>query len=523
MKSINFKPFRTVAIFLALLIFFSSGLQAAENKSSEHTFNVKAFYLDFRTQVMTVQAIKSLADDLSQKGINTLVIEYEATFPFNKHATICNEYAYSESDIKEVVSYCARLGIDIIPLQNCFGHCEYILRHDRYATLREDNKEVSQVCPLKIKEAKEVFGEIFQEVACLHPSKYFHIGADETYLLGDCKDCAAVAAKEGKSRLFVDYIKAMSEIILEMGKTPVIWADIILMHPEAVHELPKGLVFVDWNYGWEPDRFGKLENLYATGAEVWGAPSLRSHPDNIYLTQWEKHFNNLTTFIPFAREKEYKGIIETSWSTSGTYGFHYDNSWEIINMQPIRNVYPASGFNVLIEAFSTAVNSPEVLNGHKFAVNYAQKQYGLTNTESEIFWEYLTHPQETITKEGKDSKGTPIQTVLDNCIRLREKFNKLSPKTNKEQFEHYRLMLDLRINYLSFKQIESVYQSPLYTRSQSQELTVRLEPLLIEADQLDKRFIELNGNFLKKGQSEYINHIRNEKMKTLYQWVLNNK
>ncbi len=133
---------------------------------------------------MTVSAIKNFASDLSTKGINTLLIEYEATFPFQKHATLCNHLAFSRDEVKDIIKHCTSLGIDVIPLQNCFGHSEYILRHDRYAHLREDRKEVSQVCPLKIEEAKKVFREIFREVAELHPSPYFHIGADENLSVG---------------------------------------------------------------------------------------------------------------------------------------------------------------------------------------------------------------------------------------------------------------------------------------------------------------------------------------------------
>lgn len=77
-------------------------------------FSIKAFHLDFRAQVMTVPAIKELALDLSKKGINAIIIEYEATFPFKKHATLCNKYAYSRKDVKEIVDYCKSLGIDVI-------------------------------------------------------------------------------------------------------------------------------------------------------------------------------------------------------------------------------------------------------------------------------------------------------------------------------------------------------------------------------------------------------------------------
>lgn len=515
------------SLIKALTLFIMTVLITSEsrtqNMSSGYTFKVRAFYVDCRTQVMKMSAIKALASDLSKKGINTLVIEYEATFPFQQHATLCNEYAYTEAEVKDLVSHCTQLGIDIIPLQYCFGHSEYILRHNRYAHLREDNKEISQVCPLKINEAKKVFGEIFREVARLHPSKYFHIGADETYLLGHCEKCSAIAANEGKSRLFVDYIKAMSAIVLEMGKTPIIWADIILMYPEAVHELPKELIFVDWNYGWEPDHFGKLENLFTTGAEIWGASSLRSGPDNVYLTQWEKHFNNLSIFIPFAREKNFQGMIQTSWSTSGIYGFHYDNDWEILSMQPIRNVYPMSAFNVLIDAYCTAVNFTKPLDGHQFVIDYAQTRYGLNKAEGEILWEYFIMPQEVITRQRVDMKGTPIAAVLDNCVRLRDKFNKLNPKKNKEEFEHYRLMLDLRINHVAFRKVEYAFESSSYNRSQAARLLNELRPLIDEADKLDRRFVELNKDYLKEDQLEYINFIRNEKMKAMCRWLKNNQ
>ncbi|MCD8029338.1 MAG: family 20 glycosylhydrolase [Bacteroides sp.] len=510
---------KIIVLFFALC---TSWAIYAQN-DPEHTFRVKGFYIDCRTEVMQMSAVKQWAFELSRKGINTLLFEYEATFPFNRHATLCNEYAYTEAEVKDLVSYCAGLGIDLIPLQNCFGHCEYILRHDRYAHLREDKKEVSQVCPLKIKEATQVFGEIFREVAALHPSQYFHIGADETYLLGDCKHCAAVAATEGKSRLFVDYVKAMCDIVLEIGKTPIIWADIILMHPEALQELPKELIFIDWNYGWEPDRFGKLDNLYATGAEVWGAPSMRSHPDNIYLTQWEKHFNNLSVFVPFAREKNYQGMIQTSWSTSGIYGYHFDTNWEIINMQPVRSVYPTSGFNVLVDAYCEAVNTDQPLESREFCLRYAQQQYGLNSAESEIFREYLTHPQYPILQNGRDEKGTPVATLLDDCLKLKEKFGKLSPQTNREDFEHYNLMLDLRINYLAYKKVEAFYESEQYNRSHAPELLRQLKHIINESNQLDKRFIQLTRDYLKPGQPEYINRFRTEKMKALYQWLANNQ
>lgn len=500
---------RSIFFAIIFLLAFCPWSAGGENISS--VFGVRAFYIDCRAQVMTVSAIKKFALDLSQKGINALIIEYEATFPFEKHATLCNKFAYSRKDIKEIVDYCGSLGIDVIPLQNCFGHCEYILRHDRYIKLREDWKEVSQVCPLKIEEAKRIFSEIFGEVAALHPSKYFHIGADETYLLGSCKECS----KKDKSRLFVDYVKAMCEIVEKMGKTPIIWADIILKYPEVAHELPKNLIYVDWNYGWNPDRFGKLENIFKLGAKMWGATALRSSPDNIYLTNWKNHFENIKTFIPFAKANGYKGIIQTSWSTSGTYGFYYDLGCEILQMYPIRQVYPMSGFQILIDAFCKAIADDESLDIDKFILSYASERYGLSEEDSSIFLSYFKLPQARV-RGGRDTNGVEMVQLLKDIELLKSNFDKISARRNVDEFAHYKLMLDLRVNYLKYKEIEFEYNSQRYNVKMAEKLAERLEKVMLQSDKLSEAFIKLNKGYLKSGQLEDINSFRTMKMKDFY-------
>ena len=79
--------------------------------------------------------------------------------------------------------------MDVIPLQQGFGHVEYILRNVRYQGLREDAKDLSQVCPSKVAEDSVLFTELYTELASTHTSKYIHIGCDETRLLGHCAEC----------------------------------------------------------------------------------------------------------------------------------------------------------------------------------------------------------------------------------------------------------------------------------------------------------------------------------------------
>lgn len=509
-------------IFTVLFIFISTVSCWATTKSTNGEFGVKGFYVDCRTQVIKMSAMKELALDLSKKGINTLLVEWEATFPFEKHGTLNNEYTYTKEEIKDFITYCTSLNIDVIPLQNCFGHCEYILRHNRYYRLREDKKEISMVCPLKIDLASPVFREIFKEVVALHPSQYFHIGADETFLLGSCKECAKVVKEHGKSRLFVDYINAMTAIVLEMGKTPIIWADIILKYPESVKELSKDIIFIDWNYGWDVNRFGDLQHLFDAGVTLWGASALRSGPDNMYLTQWMKHFNNLSTFIPHARKSNYQGLINTSWSTSGVYGYHYDSYWEVLSMQPIRLVYPAIAFNILLEAYAESLKSKKPLDAEKFILKYAKDHFGVSKADAAKLLNYMQMPQESIGRNGKDKKGVIVKDVVAQAIQLRNEFKTFKPKKNIAEYEHLVLMLDLRINYLQYKEVEAFYDSKKYNNEDAPMLLAKLEPVVKESDELQMRFIEMNKDYLKDGQWELMKIARSEKMMELYRRLKHN-
>lgn len=477
-------------------------------------FAVKGFHLDLRSEVMTMPALKAFAKELVDFKINTLVMEWEATFPYEKNATITNKYGYKPQEIKEFISYCSGLGIDVIPIHHCFGHAEWILRHDRYRYLSEDKKEISQICPSKIEEAKIVFRSLFKEMAAYHPSQYFHIGGDETYLLGSCDVCKLKVEKEGKSKLFVDYIKAMCEIVTEMGKIPVIWADIILKYPEAIKDMQKNVIYVDWNYGWKSNYFGNTQKLHDAGVTFWGSPALRSSPDNMYLTSWATHFKNQEDFIPYARANSYKGMVMTSWSTSGLYGFMYDQGWDIQDMEQVRNVYPLNGFRILLAEYSKAINQQTPIDSKEFVIEYAQSRFGFSNEEGASLWSVLNEPQEVV-KNGKSASGIPVSKMVAHTKTISDELNKLKPVRNSKEFEHFKLMYDIRLNYLSFKEIESIYQSNNYNRSRAGEMLTSLNSVINVEKKLDKRFFALQHGFLTDREIAHLNIIRKRKMLVL--------
>ncbi|HVV56475.1 MAG TPA: family 20 glycosylhydrolase, partial [Mucilaginibacter sp.] len=439
-------------ILLLLCLLTAKAVFPQELVSSQNSFRVRGFHLDLRIQVMPMPELKAFAKKLSENGINTLIMEWEGTYPYKNHPLISNRYAYTRAQIVDFVKYCNGLGIDVIPLQQSFGHVEYILRNDRYKDLREDQQDYSQVCPLQTTQDSLLFSDLYADLASTHTSKYIHIGGDETHLLGHDERCRKKVAEEGKSKLYIDYIRMLCNIVIKMGKRPIIWADIALKYPEAIKLLPKQTILVDWNYGWDMNNFGDHQKLMESGLEIWGAPALRSYPDNYFLTQWEKHFNNIRHFVPEARKLGYKGIIMTSWSTSGVYSPVFETEENIIDLYAIRHVYPVSGFNMLFAAYAESIRSDKPLDIDSFIAAYCKKQYGFNSKQSAQFWQALkAAPYQVV--QGKIVADTQVSIgqVLDSTKQAESVLNKLIPLKNQQEFAHYRLMAAIRVHYLTYE------------------------------------------------------------------------
>ena len=506
---------RARLLFIAFLFF--SVVSLAKTGGGEDSFRIRGFHLDLRIQVMKMQALKNFTLQLSKQGINTLVMEWEATYPFQEDALIPNRFAYSRQEVKDFIQYCQSLHIDVIPLQQSFGHVEYILRNYKYASLREDDKDFSQVCPSEPEKNKELFTRLYKDMASMHRSPYFHIGGDETHLLGHCEKCKKRAAEIGISRLYFDHIKMLCDIVVSLGKRPVLWADIALNYPEYIHLLPKETIFVDWNYGWAMDRFGAHEQLVKSGYEIWGAPSIRSSPDNYFLTRWQYHFNNIRDFIPICRKLGYKGIVMTSWSTSGVYSPAYESEDDLVELYALRHVYPITGFDILVSAYIQAINSDHPLDIDQFIINYCHSEFGFDKTQSEQFQKALFTAPYTISDGKVNSPGhLTVSDLLDSATRASKIFHELQPDKNITEFDHFRLMEDIRLNYLRYMEMEKEVNSDDFDRSKIPSYLDVLKVLMIVEPELDKRFRILNQDVLYPAAIDEENNLRNQKIHNLY-------
>lgn len=476
-------------------------------------FPVRGFHLDLRIQAMPMPALRNFVLQLSKSGINTLVMEWEGTYPFKDEPLIPNRYAYTREEVTSFIAYCNSLHIDVIPLQQSFGHVEYILRNPKYKDLREDQKDYSQVNPLKEAETKKLFTTLYKDLISTHHSQYIHIGGDETYLLGHSEESKKKIKAVGIGRLYGDYIKMLCETVVSLGKTPVLWADIALKYPEALKGLPKETIFIDWNYGWDINMFGDHQKLMQSGFEIWGSPSIRSHPDNFFLTQWAKHFKNIHDFVPLAEKFGYKGMIMTSWSTSGLYSSVLEGTKDVVDLYAIRRVYPISGFNMLIAAFLESIKSSKPLDINAFVTSYSKSQYGLDEHSSGQFWKAITTTPFEIVQGKPVGTDLSIDQLLDSTKMALNVLRELHPSKNTTEFEHYKVMTAIRVQYLTYQSIEARANAAEMTEAGLPALLKELEAL--HTEELDKQFTTVNTGYMYPAEIAQENELRNAKIKLL--------
>lgn len=219
----------------------------------------RGVHFDLKGAVPNAAYVSETIARLASFKINALLIEYEDQFAFAAAAPGVHKPGGMTAEQRTAMLDCARrYGMETIPVLNCLGHADYVLKDDAYAGLRE-NGLLSQYCPTH----PGTFGFIramIDEIAAVHSdSEFIHIGADEAWALGSCERCRAAVAdsppERAKADLYLRYVGRVAEYVLSIGKRPIVWDDMFHSEKcvERIAELPQGTAVCSWSY-YEFDR-----------------------------------------------------------------------------------------------------------------------------------------------------------------------------------------------------------------------------------------------------------------------------
>jgi hypothetical protein len=342
-------------------------------------------HLDLKGVMFKPRYHRQFLTDLSRTGVNAIVVEYEDIFPF-KGLDIAWDPSVSwpARTLKSFLKTAAELRIEVIPLQQCLGHLEYLLRWDAHRDLAED-RDYPSTLRLGNKKAKALVADMLRQMIEAHPdSRYVHLGMDEARgLLG-----AARRLDRHVLDLFLTYLDELCTITEAYGKTPIIWSDMLEDHfePGMLDGFQDRVILAPWEY----TRHGQTDHLVRLAgrrasrqwleraddpnapsmsqaiefiedlpksvmkrvkpymkdrgfvplfqADMWrdmgfgviGACALRSAAHLAVMPDYNHLFNNINTWAEASRRAGLLGVIGSGWARGTTFcppAFNLDLIW----------------------------------------------------------------------------------------------------------------------------------------------------------------------------------------------------
>lgn len=245
----------------------------------------------------------------------------EHTFPFKEFGVYAEKNGYlTPEEIMELDDYCYENFIEFIPSIATFGHLYELLQQDKFKDLQElesftENRlywyqrmhhhTIDPTNPCSI----EIIKSMIDQYIPLFRSNKFNICCDETFDLKVGKH-----KEQDTGRLYIDFVKKIIAHLQSKGKQVMMWADILLQHPESIHELPESVEFLNWAYSANPkeDQSEIFDKLARTQIVCPGTSSWSRLVEGI-----ETGSQNILRLAEYGYKYHAKGMLNTNW---GDYG-----------------------------------------------------------------------------------------------------------------------------------------------------------------------------------------------------------
>jgi len=233
----------------------------------------RGIMIDVARQVESINYLKKLVTFMGEYKLNQLYLYLENKMRYYKHPEVAHPMAYNKTEMESLIREAAKHYVEIIPMPATFGHMESFLKHPSYSHLGEgESREV--ICPQN-REAVKFVTDCLEELCCLFPGSHIHLSGDEVFHMGLCPKCRLIAERDGKARLYADYINRLCQVVHRHGKRPIIWADMVKSYPECLNLLSRDIILTDWQYGaMDGRREQTIKHWQRAGFDVAIAPAV---------------------------------------------------------------------------------------------------------------------------------------------------------------------------------------------------------------------------------------------------------
>ena len=282
----------------------------------------RGFYHDAsRGRVPTVEGCKQMIDFLAYYKHNSYQLYIEHTFEFDEYKGIYKAFGYmTAEEIMEIDDYCYENFIDFVPSLSTFGHLFRLLESKKYNDLCEldeykqyNNPWVNTMLHHTINASDprsiELICSLIDQYVPLFRSKYFNICCDETFDI-----CNGKNKGKDKGALYLEFTLKIIDHLKSLGKTVMMWGDVVLNHPETMERFPDDMIMLNWHYNndppvWTIEKFAeqRFGQVVCPGTSCWN-----QFVENVGYAE-----QNITKMVTAGGKNKVFGMLNTSW---GDYG-----------------------------------------------------------------------------------------------------------------------------------------------------------------------------------------------------------
>jgi len=310
----------------------------------------RAIHIDVKHHLDTIKYYYESIDRLARYKINAIIFEFEDKLRYRRRPEVGAPQAMSIDEVAAMTRYARRRHIEISPLVQGLGHATYILKHEKYAHLREDPESRWAFCPCDEGTYEVLFDLYLDAFEATPGSRFLHVGGDEIGEIGKCPRCKPLADKEGLLTLNLLWLKRVCNFAREHDRIPIFWDDMLFKYAgvwdsmrrdeekselekiwskgepildSVLEQYPKNCVYMRWNYtlAHQAGNVRALEWFKSRGLQVMIATAAQNvHP----LLPQDDRVNIIQSFNCLAYEKGISGMLCTAWDDSSP---HMETYW----------------------------------------------------------------------------------------------------------------------------------------------------------------------------------------------------